>query len=345
MTGSQLQTALVKQLRRLTPKEKNLADELCDILNLNKNAIYKRLSCATPFTLDDLAKLAQHYLLPWQEIFHPGGQIFTAEFSGFTAKTSPLEYLHLLEQEMDALRTASNPQVRYVTTGLPDFYYFYFEELTLFQFFIWERMVWHNPAWQVRKFMLDMPEKAELLPLSKRLALQYTHIPTIEIWNEYVLDNLLHQVLYVAESRLFENLDDILLVLGRLKMLVRHLTVIASSGKRFPPEGSPADSAVRFQLFYNEIMQNNIFMLVERDGEEVVYAVLDNPNFIKTSSPAVVSYMKALFENLLRRAVPLSEKGEKTRQVYFHKLESRLAYFEEKITTILGTGNSKQPEW
>jgi len=345
MTAFQFQSALIELLRRQTPKEKNLADELAVILNLNKNAVYKRLSGTTPFSLEDLVLLAQHYQLPMHTLFHPDSDFFTAEFSGFTAKTTPLEYLRLLEQEMEALRAASGPQVWCVTTGLPDFYYFYFEELTLFKFFIWERMVWNNPAWQERKFSLDMPEKAELLPLSKRLSHHYSHIPTTEIWNENVLDSLLHQVFYVVENRLFEKTADIAAVMNCLETLVSHLEKIAGDGKRYPPGGSPAGGAARFQLFYNEIMPHNIFLLVETEEDAVVYSVLDNPNFLKTSSPAVVSYVKALFEKLLRRAIPLGKKGEKLRQAYFHKLNSRLTYFEQQITALMTTGSIAQPVW
>ncbi|MEK7255181.1 MAG: helix-turn-helix domain-containing protein, partial [Bacteroidota bacterium] len=91
MPPAQLQSAIVQCLRNQTPKEKNLADELAALLNLGRNAVYKRLEGSTPFTLEDLEKLSRHFQIPWLALFHPGEPAFPAEFSGFAAPTSCLE--------------------------------------------------------------------------------------------------------------------------------------------------------------------------------------------------------------------------------------------------------------
>ncbi len=335
MTGPQLQKALFQQLRREVPQEQNLVSILSDILQLSPNAVYKRLKGTTPLSLEDLTRLAEKFRFPFDSLIYPELQAFSGEFSGFGAPLSCLEYLRLLEDDLKTLRQVPAPHLWYVTTGLPDFYYFFFEELTLFQAWVWERMVWNSPAWQDQKFSFDHPDKEELLSLTKRLAHQYCHIPTTEIWSEGVLDNLLHQVHYAANAFLFENPDDIFALYRQAHLLIDHLEAIAGNEKRFPPNGaSQPENPAGMQLFYNEIMQSNIFALVETGEAEVVYSVLNNPNFIRTSDTRMVSYARSMIQKLLRRAQPMGRGGEKFRGIYFGKLRSRVQFSERKIKAV-----------
>ena len=77
-------------------------------------------------------------------------------------------------------------------------------------------------------------------------------------------------------------------------------------------------------------------LLIECEEIQMVYAVVDNPNFIKTTDPQMVEHTRKLFEKLLKRAIPLGEQGERYRDVYFEKLMERYLYFKEKITGMLG---------
>jgi len=165
-----LQQAIFDHIRRQVPPEQKLADVLSGLLHLQKGAVYKRLSGATPLTLEELAILAEHFTLPVHELFYPDKPMFMAEFSAAAAPVSVMEYLHLLDADLSPLAGDPSARVWHVTVGLPDFYYYYFEELTLFQVFTWERMVWRNPAWQHRRFSLDVPEKKEIMTLATRLA-------------------------------------------------------------------------------------------------------------------------------------------------------------------------------
>lgn len=117
--------------------------------------------------------------------------------------------------------------------------------------------------------------------------------------------------------------------------LVAHLKQMAMNGRRFPPCGTPSDEAGSWQLFYNEMMKNNIFFLVKTGRGEVVYAVLDNPNFIKITDPAITGHVRASFETFIRRARRVDGNGERHLEVFFDKLEKRQQEFGQKILKML----------
>lgn len=332
MTSPKVQQAIFEQIKLQLPNEINLADFLSPILNLNKNAVYKRLSGTTALSLDDLVVLSKHFHIRMDEILYKASNGISVDFSGFQAKKSSIEYLTNLEYDLIQLTKLTNPSVHYVTIGLPDFYYFFYDELAAFQIFTWERMIWNNADWQHRKFTITSPEKDGFLTLTRRLANVYGQIKVKEYWNEYVLDNFFQQLTYIAESRLYEKLEDIEQLLDCSRKLILHLKKIANVGKRFSPNSSINESSVEVEFYFNETMKNNIMLLIETAETEIVYAVVDNPNFIKTTDPKLVGHVKNTFEKLQKRAVPLSgENGERYRDVYFEKLLNRHAFFTEKI--------------
>lgn len=332
----EIQLAILEAVKQQLPNDsKTDAEKLAPYLNLNKNAVYKRLSGQTQLSLEDLVTLAQQFDIPLEKIFYPNKPSFEVVFSGFDAKTSSFEYLSNLEADLSQLVSLTDPKIWYVSIGLPDFYFFLFDEMTLFQVFTWERLTWNNPDWQSRKFTLDMPDKNDFLKQTKRLANYYTQLQVTEYWSEYVLDNFFQQLHYVVESKLYEKKEDILSLLRCSRDLIGHLRKMAMTERRFAPLASPSSNAAPFHLFYNETMKNNIMLLIETKEVEMVYAVVDNPNFVKTTDPKMIAHVRKMFEKLEKRAIPLGNRGERFRDVFFEKLEKRHGDFEEKILGIL----------
>jgi hypothetical protein len=199
MTSCQLQQNLFRRILEQIPKEVNLATEVASALNIGTSAAYKSIKGNIFLTFDEITVLAQHYYLGIDELIESLVPSFLTSFSGFVSKDSCLKYLHFTEQALQSLLNASNPKIWYVTNELPFYYYFYFEELALFRIYLWRRMVWNEMKWQNRPFHFNLPERREITTQAKRLLNLYNKIPSVEIWNEHVLDSFLHQ-LVVQES-------------------------------------------------------------------------------------------------------------------------------------------------
>lgn len=324
MTGQALQTTILQHIRALIPKEKNVATELATALGLGVNAAYKRLEGKTALTVEDLARIAEYFNLPWQRIFHPENEAVSIEFSGFAARKSSLEYLQLMEHELAKLLKSASCSIKFLTVGLPDFHLFQMEELALFQFYFWERMAWGDPEMQEKKFSLKPYNAQEITAQTKRIVNHYMRLESIEIWNEHVLDSFLHQLIYVYESRLFENPSDKDLICEKLLNLIDHMERMAKHERRYPVGGVPSEGAAQWQLYSNEVMRNNIILLVKTAETEFFFAVMNNPHFIKSTDERLVEYASSHFEKQLQRAYPLGKNGEKERGTFFEKLREKV---------------------
>ncbi|MCF8245820.1 MAG: hypothetical protein K9J37_14590 [Saprospiraceae bacterium] len=324
MNGQNIQNSIIECIREQIPKEKSIARELAGVLGLGINAVYKRIEGKTALTIEDLARILEYYQLPWHRIFRPEDNLLTIQFSGFSTQGSCKQYLLLLEQELMALQRDNMPEIWFLTVGLPDFHLFHFEELAHFQLYFWERITWGNADWQGKKFNLQQNGRQDLLPVTKRLVHLYASIPATEIWNEHILDSYLHQLVYAKESNLFEDPGDLSLILEKLHQLVDHLEQMAGQERRFPVGGSPSPTAASWHLHFNEIMRNNILLVVKTADGESFYAVMDNPNFIKSDDPAMLDYAKSLINTQLSRSFPLGKTGERSRGVFFEKLRFKI---------------------
>ncbi|RMD98141.1 MAG: hypothetical protein D6816_16610 [Bacteroidetes bacterium] len=331
MNAAQLQNLIVDFLRRTANPQRNLSEELAEVLHISTNAAYKRLSGYTPFQLDEVLRLAQHYQMPLGYWLSASDDRLLAEFSGFKAISSSLKYLDGVREELQGILQLADYRLQIANSGLSDFYFFLFDELTLFRFYIWQRLQWRDPEWDELPFSFDLPHKEELLTRVRKLLGYYFRLNVEQIWSESIFDSIYQQTRYLLEANLFRNPEDALVILRKLSELYSHLYEMAKTGRLFPPEGTVEQSAGKVKTFVNQCLENTNVILLEGGEQATVYAILDNPNFLKIKDPKICTYVKGMFERLLARSEQVSELGERSRRDFFQRLKIRMAFFEKEI--------------
>lgn len=331
MNAVQLQSLIVDFLRRAANPQRNLAEELAEVLNISTNAAYKRLSGYTPFQLDEVLRLAQHYQMPLGYWLSASDDRLLAEFSGFKALHSCLEYLDGVREELKGILQLPGYRLQVVNSSLSDFYFFLFDELTLFRFYVWQRLQWRAPEWDELPFSFDLPHKEELLARVQKLLSYYFRLNVEQIWSDSLFDSVYHQTQYLLEANLFRNPEDALVIVRKLSELYNHLYEMAKTGRLFPPGGAVEQSTGKVKTFVNQCLENTNIILLESGDHTTVYAILDNPNFLKIKDPKICAYVKGMFERLLARSEQVSELGERSRRDFFQRLKIRMAFFEKEI--------------
>src|SRR5262245_26860734 len=61
METRQLQQELFKHLKNSLPAHVSLTDELCNLLDLSADSVYRRIRCEKPITLNELKQICEHY--------------------------------------------------------------------------------------------------------------------------------------------------------------------------------------------------------------------------------------------------------------------------------------------
>lgn len=333
----QLQQQIIETIKKqLGDANGSLATALAEILNLSKNAVYKRLEGSTLFSIQDIVLLSQHFYLPLESMLYPDASSVQAKFSGFEADDSSFEFLQLIEKELVQFIKAEKIQAYLVTDDLPDMYFYFFEELALFRVYTWERMAWRNESWQEKKFSFEYEGSRDVVSQTKRMMRYYEKIPALEIWNYQVFEGVYQQVLYLLEVGEFENPKDALVLSDKLGELLDHIYEMAVTGKRFLPDTSASEEAVTYELYHNEVMHNNNIILIEADEQKRAFPVLDNPHYIIVEDDKMYDYLKAKFEALLYHSTPLSKTSDKSRRLFFSKLKKSYEEFKVELEKIVG---------
>jgi hypothetical protein len=241
----------------------------------------------------------------------------------------------MTEAELLRAKCIAGAHLKSVRITILPSYIFYYPELTLFVNYVWERVTWNRPDWQTQLFKCDIEGNSKMLTEVRRQSDQTSCLPTTEIWNDYILDDLFHELLYVVDSRLYESSEDIEKVLAAIERLVSHLKEMARRGIRFAPGEAPIEDAKPVSYYYSELLRGNNFILLECNMSRMVMAMMDNPNFIKSTDPKLTAHLSAVFDRILYRSIPIGKNGERFRDVYFNKLENRYRFFAAKIMSKL----------
>ncbi|HQZ76089.1 MAG TPA: helix-turn-helix domain-containing protein, partial [Chitinophagaceae bacterium] len=68
METNHLQQQLFSHLKENLPAHLSLVDELCDLLDLSADSVYRRIRGEKPITLSELKKICEHYHLSLDQL-------------------------------------------------------------------------------------------------------------------------------------------------------------------------------------------------------------------------------------------------------------------------------------
>ena len=163
------------------------------------------------------------------------------------------------------------------------------------------------------------------------MLIKYLKLPTFEIWNYNIFDNVLWQIEYFWKNGNFKNKSVPLRLFDRLTDLLNHIENMVIHGKRFMPGKKPEEQDTPFGLFLNEAIQSHNILLVQTNEKFTAYPVLDNPNFIKTTDIKVTNYIQELISALKKQALPLSNVTIKYRRAFFNRITQKVDDLKAKI--------------
>lgn len=309
-------------------RNKSLA--LANLLSISENSAYKRLYGITPFTLEEALKIANFLDMGMNELLYHDNPLFSANFSGIVTK-STFDYLYLIDKELDYILRHKERYVWAITNEIPDAYYYFFPELAMFKYYTWEKLTWENKEYLKKKFDFDISIDSKVVRKMNSMLHKYMKIPTIEIWNYNIFDNVLWQIEYFWKNGDFKNIDVPLRLCSRLNDLMNHIENMVIHGERFMPGKKPRKSNSSFGLYLNEAMESHNILMIRTNDKYTAYPVLDNPNFIKTTDKKVTNYIEELITVLKKQALPLSNVTIKYRRAFFNRINKKVEELKAKI--------------
>lgn len=312
-----------KLKEKLRHSNQDLVSCLMQILSLSRSVVYSRIQGDKPLTIEEINNIQQYFGLP--------GDYFTSmdnnhvSFLVGTMNGQPDHlnaFLQPLLTQLRMLQTLPNIRIFYASNELPFFHYFKYPELACFKLYVWNMTTWQIPFFKNKPFDTAIIREhlaGEFETIATELHQAYGRIATTELWPLHMLDNTIQQILYVDQAKLFKDPTTSSRLFGHLEQLIRDLQDDVASGVK------NASSGGAFEVYHNEItFSNNLILVTHEDVPMQVYATYDNPNYITSTSPAILQYTRAWIQKMTDKSMLISGSGLRQRLRYFDRLLDKL---------------------
>lgn len=309
-----------------------LVQDLCRLLHLRKDAIYRRLRGDTALTADELGLICQRYAISLDAIIQDAPSRMFFEFSAFKKPIKSVEeYVQQLDANFKKVRAIPDGHIYYATSEIPVFYYAFFPRLFHFKLYVWGKTIWDISAFENLKFSFDiMPHGIK--KDAKELINGYCQLDTTELWSLNIADNTLNQIFYHADINSFNNIEDALTLCDDMDRLLDHLENLCTEETKRVPESTIGQGQMK--VLHNEMIYTNNTIYFKSPSLRSLYTTLANPNFIVTLNKKLCNYKEKWFQKLIEKSSKLSGPEEKRRNKFFTTLHKNVERTRKKIEIL-----------
>jgi len=314
MNNQILYQNIMAALTQRFPRKPLLTEALTDLLQIEKEAVYRRLRGDVPFSLSEVITLAKKLNISIDDILisDPVKSIpFQLKMAEYIDPTDT-DYMMMqnLIQILDSLRSEPQSEGGEATTLLPQPIYLAYEHITKFYIFKWKYSYdsINNGITPYNKITLD--QRFQKLRLDNMKVAKNISV------TDYIFDNMLFQYLvndlkYFNMIRLVTD-EEVLLIKQDLLAILDELETLAQRGY-FLQTGNKINlyiSSINFPTNYCYIETPNFHLTMVKAFTLYTIASLDDNIFDK---------LKNWMQSLKQQSILITQSGERERILYFEK--------------------------
>lgn len=327
----ELQARLFQQIKERLPAHLALVDEVARLLNISNDSAYRRIRGDKALALDELQVLAVEYKLSLDQFFNVQNGVIPFTGSYIDKQTFGFEnYLRGVVQQLSFFNAAGEKELYYLNKDIPFFHHFMFPELAAFKCYFWSRYNLNLPQFNKGQFLIS--DFIDIFnETGRKISELYLQIPSTEVWNLDCINTTIRQIDYYRESQVFKSVEDIRTIYGCLDKLVDHIEQQVEYGYKFPLNKPEEGPKTKYRVFVNSFLLGDNTILVELDGNKMVFLNHSVINYVMTNQPQFVEYTFDTLRILLRKSTLISEVGEKDRLLFFDGLRERIDEHRRKL--------------
>jgi len=325
METNQLQQQLFSFLKDSIPPHLSLVDELCDLLNLSHDSVYRRIRGEKPITLAELKIICEKYHISLDQLLQlenesvlfdaPGLNVMPAEFS---------DYLNAVLNQFKYFNSFTTRDMHYLCKDSTIWNFYLFPELAAFKTFFWSKTINNQAALSNKMFSFEEFPYHDCFLLGQQVLKEYNQIPSVELWNLESMHSTLNQIAYYRDAGNFKSKHDLALVINAFVNMVDHLQLQAERGVKFMPGDTELSYRASIQFFINELILGNNTMVINLDGKKISMVTYSVFHYLFTKDPRFSTKVMASFDTLLNRSTLVSKTGEKDRNRFFNNIREKI---------------------
>ena len=325
METNELQQQLFNHLRQNMPSHLSLVDELCELLNLSSDSVYRRIRGEKPISLNELKKICEHYYLSIDQLLQLKNESVLFQAPGVNVSSPDFEsYLKSMLQQFKYFNSFQNREMKYLCKDIPFWYFYLFPEMGAFKSFFWVKTINNDPLLINKKFSYALFPYTDCYAIGQQIIKEYNEIPSEELWNLESINSTVNQIAYYREAGHFASYADEEAVINSFQKLLDHLQQQAETGAKFAPGSTTISHRMAIKFYVNELILGNNTILLQLDNQQfstVTYSVL---SYLITNDPRFSQKTFDTFNILLSRSSLISTTGEKDRNRFFNLMRQKV---------------------
>jgi Helix-turn-helix len=322
-----LQTSFLEQIRQRIPPNLSLADALAEVLNMSRDSAYRRIRGETVLSLDEVKTLCNTYGVSLDALLSPTSEMVSFRHQAVDHRS--FTFAHWLKSILEGLEMlASFPEkdkeIVYYAKDMPVFYYFSLPELSAFKMFFWMKTALGYPEYQKEKFKASLIPK-DYIGLGERIWNRYSQVFSTELWSDETLNVTLKQIEYYMDCGYFVDPKDAALLLDQFSELV-------GNERKWAAAGSKGEGKGKLNLYKNEILIAENTILFKMGDKRRVYLTHNIADMLVTSHEQFCQTTEHFINNLINKAILISNTGEKERSKFFNQLDDKIKAVKQRLT-------------
>ena len=325
MESNQLQQQLFSFLKECIPPHLSLVDELCDLLNLSHDSVYRRIRGEKPITLAELKIICEKYHISLDQLLQLENEsvLFDAPgLNGMPAEFS--DYMNAVLNQLKYFNSFTTRDMHYLCKDSTIWNFYLFPELAAFKTFFWSKTINNQAALSNKMFSFEEFPYHDCFLLGQQVLKEYNQIPSVELWNLESMHSTLNQIAYYKDAGNFKSKYDLELVINSFINMVDHLQLQAEKGVKFMPGDTELSYRASIQFFINELILGNNTMVINLDGKKISMVTYSVFHYLFTKDPRFSTKVMASFDTLLNRSTLVSKTGEKDRNRFFNNIREKI---------------------
>jgi len=322
----------IEHLKKVTPKNISLVDEMADILGLSNDSAYRRLRGETPLSLDETMLLCKKFRISLDMLTNKTQGKVTFTYKSLGNDIIDLDsYLESIIKDFKNIIKAESVHLYFAAEDVPLFHHMEYEYLTPFKFFYWKKSILNDPTLEGKKFDIKhIPKKT--LDLAQEIVEQYVSLNSTEVWTEESITSTLSQIQYFWEAGLFANKKDAINVCKDVLAMAEHMNKQADISTKFlRKKKQPDESSGNFNLYSCEVQIGNNSLFVQADKLKISLLSFNTFNSLLTFNLDYCIENERWINNLIKKSILISSVSEKQRYQFFKRIYSMI---EDVIKSI-----------
>jgi hypothetical protein len=332
MPKTHFQLIFLEKVKQKTNENHSLVDVITDVLQISKDAAYRRMRGETELSFDETVRLANHFRVSLSEVAgHSENSAVFQRQSFIKTIDNYREYLQNSLTQLEYIANQKNHMMYYQAKDIPAFYHYALPKLAAFKIYVWLKSVYGIDKIDGENYNLSMiPE--DLIEIVGKQWEVFSRINSTEIWSETTIRSIINQIEYYYEAGFFSSKEEALGICDEFKEMMKIIYKQALNGRKVHAHNSDVFSSASYSMYFHEILLMDNHILTEFGEHNILYFIpYAGINYLSTADPDLTSDLKEFMSSQLKKAASVDNISEKERNRFFIRIKTKIDQLREKI--------------